>query len=138
MGNPNDWNKAIIEEFRANGGKVGGPFAGATLLLLHTVGAKTQQPRTNPVVYILDGDRFVIFASKAGAPDNPDWYYNLVAQPLVTLEAGTEKFQARATVLAEPERTRLYDQMAAERPAFAEYQLKTTRRIPVIVLTRVE
>ncbi len=138
MGNPNDWNKAIIEEFRANGGKVGGPFAGATLLLLHTVGAKTQQPRINPVVYILDGDRFVIFASKAGAPDNPDWYYNLVAQPLVTLEVGTEKFQARATVLAEPERTRLYDQMAAERPTFAEYQLKTTRRIPVIVLTRVE
>ncbi len=138
MGNPNDWNKAIIEEFRANDGKVGGPFAGATLLLLHTVGAKTQQPRINPVVYILDGDRFVIFASKAGAPDNPDWYYNLVAQPLVILEVGTEKFQARATVLAEPERTRLYDQMAAERPTFAEYQLKTTRRIPVIVLTRVE
>ena len=138
MGNPNDWNKAIIEEFRANGGKVGGPFAGATLLLLHTVGAKTQQPRINPVAYTLDGDRLVIFASKAGAPDNPDWYYNLVAQPLVTLEVGTEKFQARATVLAEPERTRLYDQMAAERPAFAEYQLKTTRRIPVIVLTRVE
>ncbi len=138
MGNPNDWNKAIIEEFRANGGKVGGPFAGATLLLLHTVGAKTQQPRINPVAYTLDGDRFVIFASKAGAPDNPDWYYNLVAQPLVTLEVGTEKFQARATVLAEPERTRLYDQMAAERPTFAEYQLKATRRIHVIALTRVD
>ncbi len=137
MGNPNNWNTAIIEEFRTNGGKVGGQFAGLPLLLLHTVGAKSQQPRVNPVAYTTDGDRYVVFASKGGAPTNPDWYYNLVAQPLVTVEVGTEQFQARATVAAEPERTRIYDQMAAARPNFAEYQRKTTRSIPVVILTRV-
>jgi len=125
----------IIEEFRANGGKVGGQFANATLLLLHTTGAKSQQPRINPVVYTKDGDRLVVIASKAGAPTNPDWYYNLVAHPLVTVEVGTEQFQAHATIPAEPERTRLYNQMAAVMPGFAEYQQKTTRLIPVIVLT---
>ena len=138
MGNPNDWNKAIIEEFRANGGKVGGQFAGMPLLLLHTIGAKSQQPRINPVACVRDGDRYFIVASKGGAPTNPDWYYNLVAHPLVTVEVGTEKFQARATVAAEPERTRLYNQMATERPNFAEYQRKTTRILPVIILTRIE
>ena len=138
MGHPNDWNKAIIAEFRANGGKVGGQFAGMPLLLLHTLGARSQQPRINPVAYTKDGDRLVIIASKGGAPTNPDWYYNVVAQPLVTVEVGTEQFQARATIPAEPERTRLYDQMAAARPGFAEYQRKTTRSIPVIVLTRIE
>jgi len=138
MGNPNDWNKAIIEEFRANGGKVGGQFAGKPLLLLHTIGAKSQQPRINPAACMRDGDRFVIVASKGGAPTNPDWYYNLVAHPLITVEVGTETFQARATVATEPERTRLYNQMAADRPNFAEYQRKTTRTIPVIILTRVE
>jgi len=85
-----------------------------------------------------DGNRFVIVASKGGAPTNPDWYYNLVAHPLVTVEVGTEKFQVRATVATEPERTRLYNQMAAERPNFAEYQRKTTRTLPVIILTRIE
>jgi deazaflavin-dependent oxidoreductase (nitroreductase family) len=137
MGNPNNWNKAIIEEFRANGGKVGGQFAGMPLLLLHTIGAKSQQPRINPVAYTTDGDRYVVIASKGGAPTNPDWYYNLVAQPLVTVEVGTEQFQAQAAVATEPERTRLYDQMAAARPNFAEYQRKTTRSIPVVILTRV-
>ncbi len=138
MGRPQDWNKMIIEEFRANGGKVGGRFAGQPLALLHTIGAKSGQPRINPVACIRDGDRYVIIASKAGAPSNPDWYYNLVANPLVTVEYGTETFKARATVAAEPERTRLYNQMAAERPTFAEYEQKTTRTIPVIILTRVE
>lgn len=137
MGNPNDWNKAIIEEFRANGGQVGGQFANMPLLLLHTTGAKSQQPRINPVAYTMDGDRYVVFASKGGAPTNPDWYYNLVAQPLVTVEVGTEQFQARATVAAEPERTRLYEQIAAGRPNFAEYQQKTTRSIPAVILTRI-
>jgi deazaflavin-dependent oxidoreductase (nitroreductase family) len=136
MGNPNNWNKAIIEEFRANGGKVGGQFAGMPLLLLHTTGAKSQQPRINPMAYTTDGDRYVVIASKGGAPSNPDWYYNLVANPLVTVEVGMEQFHARAMIPAEPERTRLYDQMAAARPNFAEYQRKTTRSIPVIVLTR--
>jgi deazaflavin-dependent oxidoreductase (nitroreductase family) len=138
MGNPNDWNKAIIEEFRANGGKVGGYFAGVPVLLLHTTGAKSQQQRVNPLVYMTDGDRFVIAASKRGDPTNPDWYYNLVAHPLVTVEVGTEQFQARATIAAEPERTRLYDQIAAARPNYAEYQRSTTRIIPVIVLTRIQ
>jgi deazaflavin-dependent oxidoreductase (nitroreductase family) len=137
MGNPKDRNKAIIAEFRTNGGKVGGQFAGMPLLLLHTVGAKSGQPHINPVAYTLDGDRYVIIASKGGAPTNPDWYYNVAAQPSVTVEVGTEQFQARATIPTEPERTRLYDQMAALRPNFAEYQRRTTRRIPVIILTRI-
>jgi deazaflavin-dependent oxidoreductase (nitroreductase family) len=137
MGNPKDRNKAIIAEFRANGGKVGGQFASMPLLLLHTVGAKSGQPHINPVAYTLDGDRYVIIASKGGAPTNPDWYYNVAAQPSVTVEVGTEQFQARATIPTEPERTRLYDQMAALRPNFAEYQRRTTRRIPVIVLARI-
>jgi deazaflavin-dependent oxidoreductase (nitroreductase family) len=138
MGSPKDWNKAIIEEFRANGGKVGGMFAGRTLLLLHTSGAKSGQPRINPVAYTTDGDRFVIIASKGGAPTNPDWYYNLVAHPDVTVEVGTGQFQVHATVAAEPDRTRLYQQMVAMMPGFAEYEQKTTRKIPVIILTRVK
>jgi deazaflavin-dependent oxidoreductase (nitroreductase family) len=138
MGTPQDWNKAIIEEFRANGGKVGGMFAGRTLLLLHTSGAKSGQPRINPVAYVKDGDRFVIIASKGGAPTNPDWYYNLVAHPDVTVEVGTEQLQVHATVAAEPERTRLYQQMVAMMPGFAEYEQKTTRKIPVFILTRVK
>jgi deazaflavin-dependent oxidoreductase (nitroreductase family) len=138
MGNPNDWNKAIITEFRTNGGKVGGRFAGQPLALLHTIGAKSGKPRVNPVACMQDGDRYFIIASKGGAPENPDWYYNVVANPLVTVEYGTETFKAQATVATEPERTRLYNKMAAERPTFAEYQTKTTRAIPVIILTRVE
>jgi len=138
MNNQNNWNKAIIDEFRANAGKVGGPFAGRTLLLLHTIGAKSGQERVNPVAYIADGDRLVIIASKGGAPTNPDWYHNIVANPLVTVEVGTEKFQVRATVSAEPERTRLYNQMIAMMPGFAEYLRKTKRIIPVIILRRVE
>ncbi len=138
MGNPNDWNKAIIAEFRANSGKVGGQFAGKPLALLHTVGAKSGQPRINPVACMKDGDHYFIIASKGGAPENPDWYYNVVANRLVTIEYGTETFKAQATVATEPERTRLYNKMAAERPTFAEYERKTTRKIPVIILTRVE
>ncbi len=137
MGNPNDWNKATIAEFRANGGKVGGMFAGRTLLLLHTSGAKSGQPRINPVAYVKDGDRLVIIASKGGAPTNPDWYYNLIAHPDVTVEVGTEQLQVHATVAAEPDRTRLYQKMVAMMPGFAEYEQKTTRKIPVIILTRV-
>jgi deazaflavin-dependent oxidoreductase (nitroreductase family) len=138
MSTPNNWNAGIIEEFRANGGQVGGPFAGQTLLLLHTTGAKTHRPHLNPVAYTLDGERLVIIASKAGAPTNPDWYYNLRANPVVAVELGTEEFQARATIPGEPERTRLFNQMAAARPGFAEYQKKTTRIIPVVVLTRIK
>jgi len=138
MSDIHERNKAIIEEFRANGGKVGGYFANGTLLLLHTTGAKSKAERVNPVAYTTDGDRLVIIASKGGAPTHPDWYHNVVGNPRVTVEVGTEKFQAQATIAPEPERTRLYDQMAAINPGFAEYQRKTTRRIPVIILTRIK
>ena len=132
-----DRNVPIVDEFRANAGKVGGSFAGKTLLLLHTVGAKTGQERVNPVAYVRDGDRLVIIASKGGAPTNPAWYYNILAHPLVTVEVGTEEFQARAAVASEPERTRLYDKMVEMMPRFDEYRHKTKRLIPVIVLTPV-
>ena len=135
MAEVNNWNTKIIEEFRTNGGKVGGNFAGRTLLLLHTIGAKSGQERINPVAYTKDGDRMVIIASKGGAPKNPDWYYNIVANPQITVEVGTEKFAVDSTVAVEPERTRLYDQMVEVMPGFGEYRLKTTRQIPVIVLT---
>ena len=138
MSNPqNERNMGIIQEFRANAGKVGGRFEGRSLLLLHTTGAKSGEARINPVACIRDGDRLVVIASKGGAPTNPDWYYNLVANPLVTVETGTEQFQAKATIAAEPERTRLYDRMVEMMPGFAEYRGKTTRVIPVIILTRV-
>ena len=133
-----DFNQTIIDEFRANAGQVGGSFAGANMLLLHTIGAKSGRPRTTPLVYVKDGARFVVIASKGGADTNPDWYYNLLAHPMVTVELGTEQFQARATpVTEEPERSRLYAQMVAHRPGFAEYEQKTTRTIPAILLERV-
>jgi deazaflavin-dependent oxidoreductase (nitroreductase family) len=136
MSNQNDRNMAIIKEFRENAGKVGGPFEGRTLLILHTIGAKSGQERINPVAYVTDGDRFVIIASKGGAPTNPDWYYNLVANPQVTVEVGVEQFTARASISTEPERTRLYSKMVEMMPGFTEYQKKTTRMIPVITLAR--
>lgn len=137
MSEVNDWNQKVIEEFRANEGRVGGNFEGKTLLLLHTTGAKSQQERINPVACIRDGDRLVVVASKAGAPTHPDWYYNVVANPLVTVEVGTEKIQVRASVAEEPERTRLFEKMIEVMPGFDEYRRKTTRVIPVIVLTPV-
>jgi deazaflavin-dependent oxidoreductase (nitroreductase family) len=136
MSNQNDRNMAIIKEFRENAGKVGGPFEGRTLLILHTIGTKSGQERINPVAYVTDGDRFVIIASKGGAPTNPDWYYNLVANPQVTVEVGVEQFTARASISTEPERTRLYSKMVEMMPGFTEYQKKTTRMIPVITLAR--
>src|SRR5262245_40899484 len=136
MSTVSDWNKAIIEEFRSNEGKVGGQFANTPLLLLHTTGAKTREERINPLAYTHDGDRLVVIASKGGAPTNPDWYYNVLANPDVTVEAGTEKFRARAAVAAEPERTRLFDLMVKKNPGFAEYQRNTKRILPVIALTR--
>ena len=134
----NDRNRNIINEFRANNGKVGGPFEGRQLLLLHTIGAKSKQPRINPVAYTTDGDRLVVIASKGGSDSNPDWYYNLVANPQVTVEVGTEQFQAEARITPEPERTRLYNKMIEVMPGFAEYRRRTTRQIPVITLSRVE
>jgi deazaflavin-dependent oxidoreductase (nitroreductase family) len=138
MDSPNNWNQAIIEEFRANSGKVGGMFDGKTLLLLHTVGVRSGQERINPVAYVADGERLVIIASKGGAPTHPDWYYNILAHPVVTVEAGTEQFQAQATVTSEPERTHLFNLMVEMMPGFADYERKTTRVIPVITLTRMK
>lgn len=134
---PNSYNQSLIEEFRAKDGKVTGDFAGRPLLLLTTTGAKSGQPRVHPLVYTTDGDRIVIIASKGGAPTNPDWFRNVVANPVVTVELPGETFQARATVAEGAERQRLYDAQAALMPGFAEYQQKTTRQIPVIILERI-
>ena len=129
-------NKQVIEEFRANEGKVGGYFANNSLLLLHTTGAKSGKERVNPLVTFEDGDRLVIVASKGGAPSNPDWYHNIVANPLVKVEYGTEEFQAQAAVTSEPERTELYEKMERVFAGFSDYKQKTTRAIPVVTLTR--
>jgi len=131
-----DFNKKIVEEFRANDGKVGGYFANNTLLLLHTTGAKSGQKRVNPLATFEDGDRLVVIASKGGAPSNPDWYYNVVANPVVSVEYGTDKFQAQATVTSEPERTELYEKMESEFASFSDYKEKARRVIPVVTLSR--
>jgi deazaflavin-dependent oxidoreductase (nitroreductase family) len=136
MSEQDERNRAIIEEFRSHGGKVGGRFADMPLLLLHTRGARSQEPRVNPVAYSTDGERSIIVASKGGGPTNPDWYYNLLANPLVEVELGNAKFRARASVAAEPERSRLYAKHADAMPAFAEYERRTKRVIPVILLKR--
>ena len=131
-----DWNRAIIEEFRANEGKVGGPFEGFPLLLLHTTGAKSGQARVNPLAYQVDGDRLMVFASKAGAPTNPDWFYNVIANPDVTVEVGTETTSARATVLTGEERDRIWRRQVESAPTFGEYEDKSGRTIPVVALDR--
>lgn len=133
----NDFNQSIIKEFRANGGKVGGPFEGATLLILTTKGAKTGQTRENPLACIRDGDAYIVIASWAGAPNNPPWYYNLLAHPEVSVEVGTERFTAQSRVVHEPKRTALYTQMEKVMPPFADYREKTSRKIPVVSLTPV-
>jgi deazaflavin-dependent oxidoreductase (nitroreductase family) len=135
--NMNEFNKQIIAEFHANAGKVGGHFEGHPVLLLTTTGAKSGRRFTLPLVYLPDGESIVIFASKAGAPTNPDWYHNLVANPVVTVEAGTETFDAQATVVTGDERDQLYARQVAQMPQFGDYEKKTTRTIPVIRLERV-
>jgi deazaflavin-dependent oxidoreductase (nitroreductase family) len=131
---PEDFNSKIIKEFRANGGKVGGPFEGGRLLLLHTVGAKSGQERVNPMMYQPIGDRFAVFASKGGAPVNPDWYYNLLANPRVTAEIGTETVELTARVADDETREPIWAAWKKANPGFAEYESKTTRQIPVILL----
>ena len=138
MSDPNDMNKQVIEEFRANDGKVGGFFANAELVLLHTIGAKSGKERINPLMTIADGDRLVVAASKGGAPTNPAWYFNLKANPDVEVEYGRERFKATATIADEPERTELYNKLAAKHSNFAEYAEKTERVIPIITLTRAQ
>jgi deazaflavin-dependent oxidoreductase (nitroreductase family) len=138
MAERNDWNTKIIEEFRANRGKVGGMFESTPLLLLHHTGAKTGRVRVNPLAYATDGDdRLVVFASKGGAPTNPDWFHNLKANPRATVEVGTETFQVRAQVAEGDERERLWNRQTKVAPGFAEYQRNTKRQIPVVVLERV-
>ena len=130
-------NDPVIAEFRANGGQVGGRFAGRPILLLTTTGAKSGLPRTTPLNYSTDGDRLVVIASRGGSPAHPDWYRNLVAHPEVTIEVGAETFRARATTAIEPERTRLFDQQAALMPFFDNYRRQVTaREIPVVVFER--
>lgn len=131
-----DFNAAIIEEFRANGGTVGGNFDGAPMVIITTVGAKSGRPRPIPLVYLPDGDRVVIFASKAGAPTNPDWYHNLKANPSVTVEIGDETYTAIAEEVTGAERDRLYAAQVAVMPGFQAYADSTTRVIPVVALTR--
>jgi deazaflavin-dependent oxidoreductase (nitroreductase family) len=130
---PNDWNSQTIEAFRANEGKVSGM---GDLLLLTTTGAKSGQRHTAPVMYLPDGDRLLIFASKAGAPTNPDWYHNLLAHPEVTLEVGSETYDATATEIHGEERDRFFARQAEVAPQFGEYQKNTSRKIPVIALER--
>jgi deazaflavin-dependent oxidoreductase (nitroreductase family) len=132
-----DWNTAIIEEFRANGGKVGGRFAGGDLLLLTTRGARTGNAHTTPLAYIADGDRMVVTASAAGAPRNPAWFHNVRTNPTVTVEVGTDVVEAVASVPDTAERDALWAKVIAAMPGFADYQTQTDRVIPVVVLTRV-
>jgi deazaflavin-dependent oxidoreductase (nitroreductase family) len=132
----NDMNQRVIEEFRANAGKVGGNHEGRPLLLLTTTGRKTGRTYTTPVMYLADGDGYCVFASKGGAPEHPDWYLNLVADPRVIVEVGTERFQAQATLVGPDEHDTLYRKQASLYSQFADYQQKTTRTIPVVRLTR--
>jgi deazaflavin-dependent oxidoreductase (nitroreductase family) len=132
----NDWNRQIIAQFRANGGKNVAMF-GDGLLLLTTIGAKSGQSRTTPLAHTRDGDRYVIVASKAGAPNNPDWYHNLKRNPVATVEVGAETFQVRSSEVKGEKRDQLYRNHAARFPTFNEYQQKTTRVIPVLVLERI-
>jgi deazaflavin-dependent oxidoreductase (nitroreductase family) len=133
---PNDFNTKIIEEFRQNEGRVGGPFAGAPMVLLTTKGSKSGKPHTTPLVPLVEDGRLYVFGSMGGAPRHPAWYFNLRADPDVTVEQGTETFRARARVLSGDERDTLYARQAEKLPAFAEYQRKTSRTIPVIELQR--
>ncbi len=136
MADMNDFNKQIIEEFRANHGKVGGNFEGAPMVLLTTTGAKSGQKRTNPLVSRPEGDVLYVFASKAGAPTNPDWYHNLQAHPEVEVEFGDETFSAVASRVEGPERDRIYAEQAEVFPGFADYEKATDRVIPVVELRR--
>ncbi|OZE76485.1 nitroreductase family deazaflavin-dependent oxidoreductase [Rhodococcus sp. 15-649-1-2] len=130
-----DFNDQVVAEFRANHGKVGGPFEGAPLLLLHTVGAKSGADRLSPLMYLPDGDRYVIFASKAGADTNPAWYHNLLANPAARIEVGDDTIDVVAREIEGDERDALYRKQAELYSGFADYEKKTTRVIPVVALS---
>ena len=140
-----EFNKKVIDEFRSNGGNLSRQFAervgekllaGAPMIIVTHKGAKSGRTYTSPLVYSKDGNRYVIIASKGGAPENPSWYYNLVAHPEVTVELGSEKFTATAREVTGEERERLFNAQAKMMPQFNEYQKKTSRKIPVIVIER--
>ena len=133
---PNDWNQKIIEEFRANAGKVGGYFEGAPMILIHHIGARSGTERVNPLTYLPDGEDMVIAATKGGAPTNPDWYYNLKGHPRIEVEVGTATFPVKATEVTGEERDELWRRLVEMRPGFAEYETKTTRIFPMFRLTR--
>lgn len=132
----NEFNQQTIDEFRANEGKVGGPFESVQLLLLHTTGAKSGKARIAPLVFRQEGDALAVFGSKAGADDNPDWYHNVLANPAVSVEVGTDRFDAVARVAEGAERDRIWERQKTEVPNFAEYEKQTDRIIPVVVLER--
>jgi deazaflavin-dependent oxidoreductase (nitroreductase family) len=131
-----DYNRKLIDEFRANREKLGDPFPGRPLLLLTTTGAKSGLPRTSPMMYVKDGNRLLVIASNIGAPKHPDWYHNLVAQPKVTVEVGPETYEATAVVTKGEERQRLWNMILEGYPFFTEHQAKTSREIPVVALER--
>jgi deazaflavin-dependent oxidoreductase (nitroreductase family) len=131
-----DWNDKVIAEFRANQGRVGGQFEGAPLLLLHSTGAKSRQERVNPVMYQAVGNGFAVFASKAGADTNPNWYHNLRAHPQARIEVGTQTLDVTARVLDADEREPIWEEQKARYPGFADYESKTDRVIPVVMLDR--
>ena len=133
----NNWNDGIIAEFRQNEGRVGGPFEGRPLLLLHHTGAKTGIERVNPLAYQQVGEAWAVFGSKGGAPTNPDWYHNLIANPQARVEVGTETFEVVARVAEGEERQRIWEEQKRLMPGFADYETRTARRIPVVVLERV-
>jgi deazaflavin-dependent oxidoreductase (nitroreductase family) len=135
---PPNFDADLVAQFRANAGRLtSGPFAGRTLLLLTTTGARSGKPLTKPLGFTRDGERYVVIASKGGSPTNPAWFHNLRANSKVTIEVGAEKFEAEASVPEGTERQRLYDQQAAQMPVFAKYQDMTTRQIPVVVFERI-
>src|SRR5215212_6274579 len=131
-----EWNEKIIAEFRANEGKVGGNFEGAPLLLLHSTGAKTGKERVNPMMYQAVGDSFAVFASKGGADTNPDWFHNLKINPEARIEVGTETLEVTARVLNSEDRAPIWEEQKVRYPGFADYEAKTDRVIPVVMLDR--
>ena len=131
-----EWNDSVISEFRANQGRVGGRFEGAPILLLHSIGAKSRHERVNPMMYQAVGDGFAVFASKGGADTNPDWYHNLRAHPDARIEVGTETLDVTARVLEPEERQPIWDEQKARYPGFGDYETRTDRVIPVVLLER--
>ncbi len=134
MSDVHDFNATIIEEFRANAGRLGGQFDGAPVLLLHSTGAKSGKERVNPMMYQQVGDHYAVFASKAGAPTNPDWFHNLVAHPEATIEIGTASMPVRARVATGAERDTIWQTQKERYPGFADYERSTDREIPVVIL----